>query len=181
MTGTARPHSTRPRGTGPGGGGARPGGTRPANTHPGNARPGDPTRRRTPLRTLPPHAVFAERLLAVLSGERPVHSMLGRTVGPAYEQLVQLALTTPFGGSRGGVRPVVLSCRVQSVPGGLEAFASVATAGRVRAMAFRLEPGADRRWRCAAVELDDLTPRGGLPPRDDIPPRVPAQSRGPWE
>ncbi|MEU8528659.1 Rv3235 family protein [Streptomyces sp. NPDC048629] len=116
--------------------------------------------------------MFAERLLAVLSGERPVHWMLGRTVGPAYEQLVQLAAATPFGGrggGRAGVRPVVLSCRVQSVPGGLEAFASVATGDRVRAMAFRLEPGADRRWRCAAVELDDL------------PPRVPAQSRGPWE
>ncbi|HEY9374249.1 Rv3235 family protein, partial [Streptomyces sp.] len=146
-------------------------------------RPGAPVRR-PPVRALPPHALFAERLLAVLSGERPVHWMLGQTVGPAYEQLVQLAPTTPFGGP-GGVRPVVRSCRVQSLPGGLEAFASVATGDRVRAMAFRLEPGADRRWRCAAVELDDLRdlPRReadrapGREPGVRDPRRVPAQTR----
>ncbi|MFG2834873.1 Rv3235 family protein [Streptomyces zaomyceticus] len=38
----------------------------------------------------------------------------------------------------------------------MEAFATIATGPRVRAMAFRLERGADHRWRCAAVELDGL-------------------------
>nr|WP_137989035.1 Rv3235 family protein [Streptomyces vilmorinianum] len=106
---------------------------------------------------LPTHAHFAERLLLVLSGRRPVHWMLGQTVGEAYEQLVQLAPVTPFGGH--GTRPVLRSCRVQSGPGAMEAFASIATGQGVRAMAFRLELGADRRWRCAAVELDGLHAR----------------------
>ncbi|WP_406861236.1 Rv3235 family protein [Streptomyces sp. HUAS MG47] len=160
MTGTTRPRSTRPRTTGPGN-------TRPGNLRPGGLRPGDP--RRTPPRALPPYALFAERLLAVLSGERPVHWMLGQTVGPAYEQLVRLAPDVPFG----GVRPVLRRCRVQGDTVAadatvMEVSAVVATGERVRAMAFRLErPAADHRWRCAAVELDDL------------PPRVPAQSRGP--
>ncbi|MEU7036653.1 Rv3235 family protein [Streptomyces sp. NPDC046237] len=109
---------------------------------------------------MPTHAHFAERLLLVLSGQRPVHWMLGQTVGEAYEQLVQLAPATPFGGS--GIRPVLRSCRAQparGARGALEAFASIATDRGVRAMAFRLELGADRRWRCAAVELDGLHAR----------------------
>ncbi|WP_405853939.1 Rv3235 family protein [Streptomyces sp. NBC_00090] len=137
------PRTPRPR-TAPGG----PAGTRPrgaAGTHP-----------RTAPRTLPPHTVFAERLLAVLSGERPVHWMLGHTVGEAYEQLVRLAPTTPLRSL--GPRPVLRRCSVQPHPlhGAVEAFASIATGHRVRAMAFRLERGADQRWRCAAVELDGL-------------------------
>lgn len=38
-----------------------------------------------------PHHWFADRLLAVLSGLRPVHSLMGHTVGPAYDQLITLA------------------------------------------------------------------------------------------
>ncbi|MFD0074665.1 Rv3235 family protein [Streptomyces sp. NPDC127166] len=130
---------TRPRGSA----GARPRG--PAGTRP---------------RTLPPHAVFAERLLAVLSGERPVHWMLGHTVGDAYEQLVRLAPQTPLRSH--GPRPVLRRCSVQvhAPQSVVEAFASIATGTRVRAMAFRLERGEDQRWRCAAVELDGL----GTPP-----------------
>ncbi|WP_418957369.1 Rv3235 family protein [Streptomyces tritici] len=158
MTSTTRPRTTRP------------GTARPGNARPGNLRPGEGSRRRTPVRALPAPALFAERLLAVLSGERPVHWMLGQTVGPAYEQLVQLAPGVPFGG-RGGVRPVLRRCRVQQdravEPRVMEVSAVVATGERVRAMAFRLERATDRRWRCAAVELDDQ------------PPRVPAQSRRP--
>ncbi|WP_432120594.1 Rv3235 family protein [Streptomyces sp. S1] len=107
-------------------------------------------------RALPPHTVFAERLLAVLSGERPVHWMLGHTLGEAYEQLVRLAPETPLRSL--GPRPVLRRCSVQAHPaqGAVEAFATVATGARVRAMAFRLERGADHRWRCAAVELDGL-------------------------
>ncbi|MFF2572860.1 Rv3235 family protein [Streptomyces sp. NPDC101191] len=108
-----------------------------------------------PRRVLPAHVVFAERLLAVLSGERPVHWMLGHTVGEAYEQLVHLAPATPFRSS--GPRPVLQRCHSR-VPAEdtLEACATVTTGDRVRAMAFRLERGRDRRWRCAAVELDGL-------------------------
>ncbi|MFB6528311.1 Rv3235 family protein [Streptomyces sp. NPDC056399] len=143
-TGTPRPRRA------PGG----PAGTRPrgpAGTHPreGHPRPNRP-------RALPPHTVFAERLLAVLSGERPVHWMLGHTVGKAYEQLVRIAPETPLRSL--GPRPVLRRCSVQVDDGrtAVEAFATIAVGARVRAMAFRLERGGDQRWRCAAVELDGL-------------------------
>ncbi|MER7520392.1 Rv3235 family protein [Streptomyces sp. NPDC126499] len=100
--------------------------------------------------------MFAERLLAVLSGERPVHWMLGHTIGEAYEQLVQLAPATPLRST--GPRPVLRRCSAH-LPGrtdAVEACATITTGDRVRAMAFRLERGPDRRWRCAAVELDGL-------------------------
>ncbi|WP_329067684.1 Rv3235 family protein [Streptomyces sp. NBC_01429] len=123
---------------------ARPPGRRdqrgPATTRP---------RRRTHI---PPHELFAERLLAVLSGRRPVHWMLGHTVGEAYEQLVRLAPGTPLRAR--GARPVVRTCRgFQPCDGVVEASASIAAGEQVRALAFRLERSADLRWRCAAVEV----------------------------
>ncbi|WP_228977269.1 Rv3235 family protein [Streptomyces sp. DH12] len=125
----------------------RPGGA----GRPGEGRP----------RALPPHVLFAERLLAVLTGERPVHWMLGQTIGEAYEQLIHLAPANPLrptgaaGPSPGRrARPVLRHCAGSPLgPGVVEAYASVSAGGRVRAMAFRLELGTDRRWRCAAVEL----------------------------
>ncbi|WP_052488715.1 Rv3235 family protein [Streptomyces sp. 150FB] len=99
-----------------------------------------------------PHELFAERLRAVLSGRRPVHWMLGQTVGVAYEQLVRLAPGTPLRAR--GTDPVVRACRYfRPGPGVVEAAASIAAGDQVRAMAFRLEQGADLRWRCAAVEI----------------------------
>ncbi|MFD5102867.1 Rv3235 family protein [Streptomyces albidochromogenes] len=116
-----------------------------------------PAQRRPPHHRRPtPHEQFAERLLAVLSGRRPVHWMLGHTIGEAYEQLVQLAPRTPL--RTRGVLPVVRTCGgFHPRPGVVEAFASIAAGEQVRAMAFRLEQGRDLRWRCAAVEL------GGAP------------------
>ncbi|WP_435057133.1 Rv3235 family protein [Streptomyces sp. bgisy060] len=151
LTSTPSP-TPRPR-TAPGG----PAGTRPRGT--AGPRPHGPAQggpRRTAPRTLPPHTVFAERLLAVLSGERPVHWMLGHTVGAAYEQLVRLAPHTPLRSP--GPRPALRRCSVQvhSPRSVVEAFATITTGARVRAMAFRLERGDDQRWRCAAVELDGL-------------------------
>ncbi|MFE1577023.1 Rv3235 family protein [Streptomyces fradiae] len=151
------------------GGGARPGGSRPGEARPGAVRPRPP---RPPAgsgtgtaggaatgslpRLAPPYVVFAERLLAVLTGERPVHWMLGQTIGDAYEQLVRLAPANPLRpvGTARRSRPVLRRCRSASPgPDVLEAYASIVTGARVQAMAFRLERGADRRWRCAAVEL----------------------------
>lgn len=128
-----------------------------------------------------PHHWFADRLLAVLSGLRPVHSLMGHTVGPAYDQLITLAspaaadtadtadasaLSDPSaapdpaaaaasaGPLRGRPRPVVRQCgRFTPGPGVIEAFARIATGDRLTALAFRLEQGPDLRWRCAAVEL----------------------------
>ncbi|MGW0737745.1 Rv3235 family protein [Streptomyces sp. NPDC002851] len=109
--------------------------------------PPPPRRRR-----LTPHELFAQRLLAVLSGERPVHWMLGHTVGPGYQQLVELAPRTPLRAL--GTRPVVRTCRAHPLrPGVVEASACIGAGDQVRAMAFRLERGRDLRWRCAAVEL----------------------------
>ncbi|MFI8253357.1 Rv3235 family protein [Streptomyces filamentosus] len=130
----------------------RPGaaGAPAAGAHPVR-RPGTASRR-----ALPVHTAFAERLLAVLSGDRPVHSMLGLTVGEAYEQLVLLAPRTAARGP--GPRPVLRRCAAQPHAGDtvLEVFASLAAGPRIRALAFRLELGPDHRWRCAAVELDGL-------------------------
>ncbi|RCH68311.1 hypothetical protein DT019_10985 [Streptomyces sp. SDr-06] len=117
----------------------------------GDQRGPGSTGTRRPQR-LTPHELFAQKLLAVLSGERPVHWMLGLTVGDAYEQLVRLAPRTPF--RTRGTRPVVRSCRAAPLDRGIvEAAACIAAGEQVRAMAFRLERGADLRWRCAAVEL----------------------------
>ncbi|WP_443067903.1 Rv3235 family protein [Streptomyces sp. NBC_01351] len=116
-------------------------------------RPAGRNDQRRPPRTLRlgPHHWFAERLLAVVSGRRPVHSLLGHTVGPAYQQLITLA---PADHLRARLSPVIRQCgRFTPGPGVIEAFARIATGDRVTAMAFRLEQGPDLRWRCAAVEL----------------------------
>ncbi|GAA1932385.1 hypothetical protein GCM10009716_44490 [Streptomyces sodiiphilus] len=103
-----------------------------------------------------PQRWFAEQFVLVLSGRRPVHSLLGHVRAPAYEQLCGLAPLAPLrpsGIDRGepSLRGVG-SCRPRR--GVIEAFARVSTGGRVRAMAFRLEAGRDGRWQCCAIELD---------------------------
>lgn len=108
--------------------------------------------------------LFADRLLAVLSGQRPVHWMLRHTAGRAYDELAWLA-------ERGalrtrGMRPVVRDIGYcEPRPGVVEAFARIGAGDRLQAMAFRLEQGRDRRWRCTAVELGG--PR--MPRTDDEP------------
>ncbi|MCX2928313.1 Rv3235 family protein [Streptomyces sp. NEAU-W12] len=117
---------------------------------------------RTPRRPVPqprPTDHFAELLLAVLSGQRPVHSMLRHTAGRAYDELADLAERGPL--RTRGTRPVVRDIGYY-VPreGALEVFARIGAGDRLRAMAFRLEQGNDLRWRCTAVELG-----GPRPPR----------------
>ncbi|WAU86156.1 Rv3235 family protein [Streptomyces sp. Qhu-G9] len=118
-----------------------------------------------PPRTPPPQPrptdLFADRLVAVLSGRRPVHCMLRHTVGRAYDELAWLAERGPL--RTRGTRPVVRDIGYY-VPraGAVEAFARIGAGDQVRAMAFRLEQGADLRWRCTAVELG-----GARMPRPD--------------
>ncbi|MET7572452.1 Rv3235 family protein [Streptomyces sp. NPDC005492] len=101
-----------------------------------------------------PTDLFADRLLAVLSGQRPVHWMLRHTAGRAYDELIRLAEHGPLRATR-GTRPVVRDIGYYVPrPGAVEAFARIGAGDQVRAMAFRLERGADLRWRCTAVELD---------------------------
>ncbi|MGW0392820.1 Rv3235 family protein [Streptomyces sp. NPDC003042] len=135
-----------------GGEGSRSRAGGPSRTRPAGRRDQRrPTSTPRAIRRLGPHDWFAERLLAVLSGQRPVHSLLGLTVGPAYEQLASLAPTGPL---RDRLRPVLRHCgRFHPGPGVIEAFARIATGDRVSAMAFRLEQGPDLRWRCAAIEI----------------------------
>ncbi|MEW2399514.1 Rv3235 family protein [Streptomyces sp. NPDC046862] len=96
---------------------------------------------------------FADLLLAVLSGQRPVHSMLRHTVGRAYDELAWLAERGPLRTTR-GTRPVVRDIGYyEPRPGAIEAFARIGAGDQLRAMAFRLEHGPDHRWRCTAVEL----------------------------
>ncbi|MEV5344726.1 Rv3235 family protein [Streptomyces achromogenes] len=98
-----------------------------------------------------PTDLFADRLLAVLSGQRPVHWMLRHTAGRAYDDLARLAERGPLRAR--GMRPVVQDIGYYVAgEGALEVFARVATGDRLRAMAFRLERGEDLRWRCTAVE-----------------------------
>ncbi|WP_455353417.1 Rv3235 family protein [Streptomyces sp. SYSU K217416] len=126
--------------------------TRPAGRH-DQRRPGTAAAMARARRQQKPHYWFADRLLAVLSGQRPVHWMLGHTIGEAYEQLVQLAPGAPLRPTE-RVMPVVRHCgEFHPGPGVIEAFARIGAGERVTAMAFRLEQGADHRWRCAAVEL----------------------------
>ncbi|GHJ99299.1 hypothetical protein SY2F82_10970 [Streptomyces sp. Y2F8-2] len=99
-----------------------------------------------------PTDVFADRLLSVLSGQRPVHSMLRHTVGRAYDDLARLAERGPL--RTRGTRPVVRDIGYYVPrPGAIEAFARIGAGDQLRAMAFRLECGRDHRWRCTAVEL----------------------------
>ncbi|MBE8469356.1 Rv3235 family protein [Streptomyces justiciae] len=95
---------------------------------------------------------IAELLVLVLSGQRPVHSMLRHTVGRAYDELAELAERGPLRAR--GTRPVVRDIGYYVPrPGAFEAFARIGAGDQLRAMAFRVEQGRDRRWRCTAVEL----------------------------
>lgn len=138
---------------------------RPAADRPGGARSGPPGRRdprrpgprSTPRARRRPtaHRWFAEQLVLVLSGRRPVHALLGHLRGAAFDQVAGLATTAPLVPRGADRRAAVLASlharRVREDV--IEACARVTTGGRDRAMAFRLEAGEDRRWRCSAVEL----------------------------
>lgn len=176
-----RPASTRPANARPAG--TRPAATRPSSTRQAPARTGPPGRRdsrRPETRSSPaparpsasalraaaqrererqPPYWFARRLLLVLSGQHPVHTLIRHVRSSAYEQLSLLATVAPLrpqGPDR--TTPALLEARgTRPRDGVIEAFARVSTGGRQRAIAFRLEYSAQRRWLCAAVELDGLS------------------------
>ncbi|WP_413799606.1 Rv3235 family protein [Streptomyces iranensis] len=105
-----------------------------------------------------PRYWFANRLVLTLSGQRPVHTLLGHALPAAYDQLIELAPHAPLrpAGER-ATAPVVRRCgEYQPRHGVIEAFARIASGDRLTALAFRLELGADARWRCAAIDLGPL-------------------------
>ena len=119
-------------------------------------------RPRPAVRPLPPHLWFAQRLLDVLTGRRPLTSLAGRVRDEAYQNLWELHNEREDWRRRArGRTPHVCRCRVFPTAGGaLEVTAVVALdEDVVRAIAFRLEPGdADSgpgygaaRWRCTEV------------------------------
>ncbi|WP_245700226.1 Rv3235 family protein [Streptomyces roseifaciens] len=113
----------------------------------------DPAARRRERERLPRYW-FAERLLLTLSGQRPVHWMLGHTLGAAYDQLAAMAPHAPLLPAPPGRSPAVRHCdEFRPSPGVIEAFARITSGDRLLALAFRLERCADQRWRCSAVEL----------------------------
>ncbi|MET7766840.1 Rv3235 family protein [Streptomyces sp. NPDC005393] len=105
-----------------------------------------------------PRYWFANRLLLTLSGQRPVHTLLGHALPAAYDQLIALAPRAPLRPADGrSSAPVVRRCgEYQPRHGVIEAFARIASGERLSALAFRLELGADARWRCAAFDLGPL-------------------------
>ncbi|MFF1453716.1 Rv3235 family protein [Streptomyces sp. NPDC058274] len=124
-------------------------GTAPAGAASRTAPAGGPL---SPVAQPRPTDLFADRLLAVLSGHRPVHCMLRHTAGRAYDELAWLAERGPL--RTRGTRPVVRDIGYYVPrPGAIEAFARIGAGEQLRAMAFRLEQGPDLRWRCTAVEL----------------------------
>ncbi|WP_416069555.1 Rv3235 family protein [Streptomyces sp. FL07-04A] len=139
------PHTAPPR---------TPAGHRPPAPHTAHDSPTAPSQApRRPLAQPRPTDLFADRLLAVLTGRRPVHFMLRHTLGRAYDDLAHLAERGPLRTAH-GARAVVRDIGYYVPrPGAIEAFARIGAGDRLRAMAFRLELGTDRRWRCTAVEL----------------------------
>lgn len=105
-----------------------------------------------------PHHWFAHQLVLALSGQRPVHALLGHALPAAYDRLAELAPQAPLrpvtASGRRGEAPTVRDCGLcRPRRGVIEAFARIAADGRLRALAFRLELGADSRWRCAALDI----------------------------
>ncbi|PBC82733.1 hypothetical protein SAMN05428945_2674 [Streptomyces sp. 2224.1] len=105
-----------------------------------------------------PHHWFAHQLVLALSGQRPVHALLGHALPAAYDRLAELAPQAPLrpvtASGRRGEAPTVRDCGLcRPCRGVIEAFARIAADGRLRALAFRLELGADSRWRCAALDI----------------------------
>jgi hypothetical protein len=106
--------------------------------------------------------VFTERLILVLSGQKPLHWFARHTLHQAYEDLLWLATRRPLGPVRPRIHDIGW---FEPAEGSLEVFARITTGPRLHALAFRLVLDEAERWRCTAVELDGR------------PPRPPAQSR----
>ncbi|WP_328547082.1 Rv3235 family protein [Streptomyces platensis] len=163
-------------GRGPGAAGRGPTRTAPRPAHPAAAAAAESRRIRTgtpvgaagaPLPTAGarqrahesrPHHWFAQQLVLALSGQRPVHALLGHALPAAYDRLAELAPQAPLrpatGPGRRGPAPTVRDCGLcRPRRGVIEAFARIAAGERLRALAFRLELGADSRWRCAALDI----------------------------
>ncbi len=116
--------------------------------------------RPTPRGELPDPARWAPRLvqalLEVLAGDRPLSQLIRWADAEVYADLLR-RLTVGAGSHAGRPGParrgVLRSVRIHEPDDGVaEVAAVVARAGRVGALALRLE-GLDGRWQCTALEL----------------------------
>ena len=110
-----------------------------------------------------PHFWFADRLLGILTGRRPIACLAGLITDDDYDRLWNLTNTRSDWRHRArGHLPSLRHCRFSpTAPGTLEITAIVAlTRDCVRAIVFRLErapggehpPSSVRGWRCTAIE-----------------------------
>ena len=110
---------------------------------------------RTPLAELPSARPFAhalvQRLLEVMAGLRPVSQLQRDTSFELFEELERVLCARPrTAGPRPSTRDV-RSVHVQTREDGVaEVCATVRRAGRVTALALRLE-GVSGAWRCTAL------------------------------
>jgi hypothetical protein len=118
---------------------------------------------RTPGAPPPPHIWFADRLLGILTGRRPLACLAGLITDEDYDRLWDLTNARADWRHRArGHMPSLRRCRWTAAgQGALEVTAVVAlTRDCVRAIAFRLEraiasghgPHSVRGWTCTAIE-----------------------------
>ncbi|MEU6124814.1 Rv3235 family protein [Streptomyces sp. NPDC047123] len=165
----------------------RPAATRPPAGRPPHRRDSRRPAERRPT-TIPaqppphPTELFAERLVLVLSGQRPMHWVARHVAHTAFDELARLAELRPL--CAGGHRPAIHRIgHYQPHPEAYEVFVRIAAGPRLHALAFRLTRGADRRWRCTAVETDPARSARVPEPRRPAPdtPKGPDTSPAPPE
>jgi hypothetical protein len=109
----------------------------------------------TPTTALPAartwSARFAQAVVEVLAGDRPVSQLVRWTTTSVYDDLAALVVGPDGRGpaARGVVRSIHVS---EPVDGVAEVAALVRRGARSTAVALRLE-GLDGRWQCTALEL----------------------------
>lgn len=95
---------------------------------------------------------FAQALVEVLAGDRPLAQLVRWTTAAVYDELAGRVGSPPVArdqGSRGVVRSLHVSAPADGVA---EVAALVRRGARSTALALRLE-GLDGRWQCTAIEF----------------------------
>jgi hypothetical protein len=95
---------------------------------------------------------FAQAIVEVLAGDRPLAQLIRWTTTAVYDDVAALIVgpgSAPADSTRGVVRSVHVS---EPADGIAEVAALVRRGGRSTAVALRLE-GLDGRWQCTALEL----------------------------
>lgn len=94
---------------------------------------------------------FAQAVVEVLAGDRPLAQLVRWTTGEVYDEVADRVVSA--GGPAPAPRGVVRSLHVsQPADGVAEVAALVRRGARSTAVALRLE-GLDGRWQCTALEL----------------------------